>query len=607
VPDAVDQVANPARAVAQAPLPQTPPHPDEPDGTHRRIEPVTVLLLLALFYGALGRYSAAKHLTPHIDEPASVLAAQMVAEKGLPIFPSGVPYFQGAFLSYLLAPFSWFDHGGINHLFSMRLIMVAIGVLTIFFTWKLATQVSGSAWIGAIAAVLVASDPISIKWSGLVRMYAPLELFAVLLLWVFASILMDGVTRKKLAIAVVVFWLGVFTHIATALIWPAIALAALAVYGRKLWRERIDLGFSIGLMAGAPVVLTALNSLLKRGGATPSAGGELPGVTFVGDHLLTFDALTKPAFSAWEELYMDSALAGTMPYIMVLLSALLIGILYFGRGADAASYRLRVGAGLILLAYWLPIIIVGIFTQEPQERYVIHIVPSGFVLVALALQQLAWRIREMRRAPSLPGWQRRVLVGATLLLVTIVALNQVSAAFGLQRGRILDPDYVAASNYVRDRMEPGDPVFSAMTPAPYLVFEGDEGLHFISGSPYSSRTSRYVRTNAEGESVDYWIGVPSVYLMNDLCNMLIQNPTAWIVIDNTRLYNPNFMGGQWAAVITGMTYLKYVDKSGMLVLRPVPAPGRNLDAVSICNQAAQMAAQGTNELNWSRPPLIFVP
>lgn len=607
MPDSVDLVDSPPDSVETPIVVTSEPDTDWFEPVQRRINPVNVLLLLSLFYGALGRISAARHLTPHIDEPASVLAAKMVAEKGLPIFPSGVPYFQGAVLSYLLAPFTWFGYGGIEHLQSQRVVMIGIGVLVIFFTWKLAVQVSDSPWIGAIAAMLVASDPISVKWSGLVRMYAPLELFAVLLLWMMAKIVMDGPTKRRLALAALFFWLGVFTHIATALLWPAIVLCALAVYGRKLWHERRDVGFTLGAMAAAPVLLTALNTLLKRGGATPSAGGELPGVSFVGDHLLTFDALTRPAFGAWEELFMHSALAGTMPYIMVLLSALLIGILYFGRGAEASMRRLRAGAGLLLLAYWLPVIVVGIFTQEPQERYVIHVMPTGFVLIALAIQQMTWKIREIRSSPTAPGWQRRVLIGVTLFLITILVINQISSAFGLQRNRVLDPDYVAAAQFVHDRMDPGDPVYASMTPAPYLVFGSDEGLNFISGSPYSSRTNRYVRVNGNGESVDYWIGVPSVYLMNELCTMIIENPNAWIITDAVRLLNNSLLGGQWAQMIVGMTYIRHSEESGIMILRPIPAPGRDSNAVRICNQAAKLAAQGIDESTWYRPPLIFNP
>jgi hypothetical protein len=251
--------------------------------------------------------------------------------------------------------------------------------------------------------------------------------------------------------------------------------------------------------------------------------------------------------------------------------------------------------------------VVGIFTQEPQERYVIHVVPTGFVLIALAIQQVGWKIREIRSSPTAPGWQRRVLIGVTLLLVSILVINQISSAFGLQRNKVLDPDYVAAAQFVHDRMEPGDPVYTSMTPAPYLVLGSDEGLNFISGSPYSSRTNRYVRVNAVGESVDYWIGVPSVYLMNDLCNMIIQNPNAWIITDAVRLLNPSFLGGEWALMITGMTYIRHSEESGIMILRPIPAPGRSSEAVSICNQAAKLSAQGIDERSWYRPPLSFIP
>src|SRR3712207_8563149 len=48
----------------------------------------------------------------HVDEAPSILAARMVAERGVPVLPSGVLYLQGAPLSYLLAPLLWAGAGG---------------------------------------------------------------------------------------------------------------------------------------------------------------------------------------------------------------------------------------------------------------------------------------------------------------------------------------------------------------------------------------------------------------------------------------------------------------------------------------------------------------
>jgi hypothetical protein len=267
--------------------------------------------------------------------------------------------------------------------------------------------------------------------------------------------------------------------------------------------------------------------------------------------------------------------------------------------------RDRIGTGLLLGSYWLPVIMVGVFTQEPQERYVIHIVPSGFVLIALAVQRIGERAAQVPSGRSI-DWQRRVFAGSAIALVALMVVNQTSAALGLWRTTTLDPDYVAVSQYVEARREPGDVVMSAMTPAPYLAFgESDDGLIFLSGNAYSTRTQRYTRVDDNGQVVDYWIGAPSVYMMNDLCNAILSNPGAWIIIDEMRLNTGNFFGGDTARVIRGLTYQAYWHPSGAMVLRPAPAPGRQADAERICANAARLAEQGITEATWDTPPLRF--
>jgi hypothetical protein len=566
---------------------------------------IHILVGLALVYGAVARLAAADHLSPHIDEPASVLAAKMVSERGLPIFPSGVPYFQGATLSFLLAPFSWFGYGNIDHLHTLRMVSVIIGVLTIGATYLLARQVSGQRWVGAVAAVLVASDPTSIKWSGLVRMYAPLELFSVLFVWVFALIVMEGATRRRLIALPIVFWLGVFTQIAAVLLFPGVVLVALAVYGRSLYRERRDIGLSLAASAAAPIALTILNSAIGRIYDAPaSAGGKIPGVSFVGDHLLTFDALASPSFASWEELFSESALVHVTPYVMIMLSALVFGAIFLVPAEGAAERHYRLGMGIILGAYWIPVIILGVFTDEPQERYLIHIVPSGFVVIAVALQRIVERGLMVPRGRSI-DWQRTAYIGGSVFLAAVLLVQQSSAALGLSHHTTLDPDYVAASEWVEAHHEPGQLVASAMTPAPYLAFdEDDQDLAFLSGNAYSDRTNRYVRLQ-DGKEVDYWIGVESYYLLNDVCTMIAQNPKMFLIIDNSRLNNPNSFGDNLGTVIRGLMYVAYIGPGNVAVFRPAPAPGHQALAEHICARAAELQSQGINELTWPTPPLRF--
>src|SRR6476660_2073774 len=52
----------------------------------------TLGLFAILAVGAAVRVWAARYVSPHVDEPASLLPAVMVAERGWPKFPSGSPY-----------------------------------------------------------------------------------------------------------------------------------------------------------------------------------------------------------------------------------------------------------------------------------------------------------------------------------------------------------------------------------------------------------------------------------------------------------------------------------------------------------------------------------
>ncbi|HEY7036322.1 MAG TPA: hypothetical protein VH482_33650, partial [Thermomicrobiales bacterium] len=78
---------------------------DDEDGETRRAGSWVPAAMLALVVAAfLIRLSMAEHLSSHVDEAASIMAARAVAHKGAPVFPSGTLYLQGGTLSYVLAP-----------------------------------------------------------------------------------------------------------------------------------------------------------------------------------------------------------------------------------------------------------------------------------------------------------------------------------------------------------------------------------------------------------------------------------------------------------------------------------------------------------------------
>ena len=556
---------------------------------------VRIVVMLATLFGGLGRLAAAAGLGPHIDEAASVLAAQMVAERGLPVFPSGVPYFQGATLSYLAAPLTALGAGADGDLFTLRLISVVAGTLAILAVFLLARQVTGRPWVGAAAAIAMAIDPVSIRWSGHVRMYALLELLAALMLLAAARLLQDGPTRRRIALLVAVVWVAIFTQIAAALLLPAIVAMAVYRWRWTLLRERRDVaGALLGCLA-APIGLTLANRV-AGGGLSPSTRPDASGVSFVGDHLLALESLTLPTLEAWTALFGDSALAGVTPIAVALGTGIVIGRWALVGGAEDAERR-RIGAGLLLLAYWGSALAIAFLTLGLEQRYLLHTMPAACVLMAMALHAIvaSGEARETSAVAGAGGGRRWPVrhVGAAALAALLV-LHAASGIRFIARHPDVHPNYAQAAAYVEARRAPGERVYTAMTTAAYLQMGADD-LFFLPGAATSLRTRNYVRLNAEGTAVDYWIGVPAFSLLNDVCTELLTHPDAWVIVDDPRLWADWAFGEDLRVVIEGLTYLQTIGEGFVLVRRPAPIAGRDPAAERICARAANLAGRGLDE------------
>src|SRR5829696_6639643 len=102
----------------------------------RAVLPFLLLVLLAFTI----RGVTATRLIPHVDEAATMLATEMVATKGVPVFPSGVLYLQGASLSYLLTPLAALIGDTIDQLTVLRFVNVLIGTGVVMLTALLAAR-----------------------------------------------------------------------------------------------------------------------------------------------------------------------------------------------------------------------------------------------------------------------------------------------------------------------------------------------------------------------------------------------------------------------------------------------------------------------------------
>ncbi|MCC6792573.1 MAG: glycosyltransferase family 39 protein [Thermomicrobiales bacterium] len=347
--------------------------------------PIAMLALVVAAF--LFRYTAAEHLSSHVDESASVLAAEMVAEKGIPLFPSDTLYLQGATISYLLAPLIALDIGGLSDLLPLRMLSVFAGTLAVFFAFKLGKTLTGSAVAGFVIALMIAVDPASVRWGGMVRMYALLQLVALVVIWLFLRALLRPPRRNELAILVAVFWFGVFTHIAICLLLPGMVVGAFLTYGRDLQNRRRDVSVALAACFGAPVVMLGINKLFEP--SNEAVSDSLPGVSFVGDFLFSFDQILHPSFQSWKLLFSYDDLGTIVSGLVVMASCVLVGRHFLGEPAVTAYtiMRRRIVATLFLI-YWLPIVAVAALATEQNERYLLHIHPVGLLLVVILVYDL---------------------------------------------------------------------------------------------------------------------------------------------------------------------------------------------------------------------------
>lgn len=531
------------------------------DVVYARTAWINNIFLVLIGLGGILRLLAANTLTPHVDEGASLLAAHAVVDRGFPILPSGTVYTQGALLSYLTAPFVWLGLDDLSDLNALRSVVVVAGTIAIYLAYRFASILTGDQRIGLVMAALVAFDPLSIQWSGHLRMYGLMQAITFGLALAWTLLLSQGATWKRSVAVVLLYWAAVGTHLGSAaLLGGAMALSALIVYRMQLLRAWRTLA-TLALSAAGAGALMVLNSTLGSSsvGDPEKASSEKP-VSFVGDNLLTPFAFDIDDID-WAALVRPENLFYLVPGILVAL-ATFIGGRQMLRSARPVT---RVGAVVALCMYWIPMIGVGLFTNSPNERYVLNAHLVGFifmsVIVIAALDY--WRDRQpaYNVLPPALAQGMAIAMAAALLFGTTWRIENP----------VVHPDHNAAMEYVAEHHEPGQPIISALPAISYLALDEEDrdDLYFLAGQQdqdYSRRYTRYV----EGQGLtDYWTGSPVLITPQSLSDMLIDYPDAWVIVDRERLSEEWAYQGDIANTLMEETTPVFMAEGGVVVLKPL--------------------------------------
>ncbi len=535
-------------------------------------------LAVVVLVAVLIRVAGARTFTPQADEPASILAAHQIAEKGVPILPSGTLYLHGATLSYLLTPFVWAGYGDLDDLTAMRMVSVLFGTIAVILTFFLARRVSGASWVGVLASFLLAIDPVSVEWGSLARMYSVFQATTTATVLLFLLLLVRKRSTLMLAGFVLCFWLSIFSHLGAALIWPGMVAISFATYGKGFFRERRDLIYALAACLLAPLSISAMNAVLQPKNYRPDLNSSF--FSFAGEGLFSTERIRQPRITAWDALFGNGNMSSFLPFVFVVLCGALIGSLFLRARAghqarghqeggrldavlDPGERDRRIMTGAVLSIYWGAVLAVCFFTVEQKPRYLLHVHPLTYVLfalgVALLLQQSGLATRNVALFHI---WQRWLPQSVAAALAVAVAIFVLGGGLNWRFFRpIIDSDHIGGVEYVAAMKGPDDLVIAALPAPAYLEFGGDDNLMFMAGAEGTNRINRYTRMDADGRTIDYWVGVDSIVSTPQLCNVLTANPEAWIIVDENRLTEIWAFSGPMRETVLRMTDL-YAELDG---------------------------------------------
>ena len=335
--------------------------------------------------------------------------------------------------------YSWMLHfwrlGSGDSEFGLRLLSVAIGVLTVAATYRLGRVVGGPK-AGLLAALLVSISRFDIWWSQEIRMYALAALLATLSLWA-AIRFWDRDRLTDAALYVIFTTAGLYTLYLSVSVMVVANLVWLWVFWRTENRGRALLRWG-----AAQMVVLALFA---------------PWLAYALGHIPTWSSASPVALDVFLRIYWTVLTTGitvsvesywwlTAPVLVIFLVGL-AALLWTGQ----RDWQVGRNVALLLLGLLLPagaVYVVSLpretYFYSPQlaPRYLLIFAPAFYVLLAWGLARLG----DGRRWP-LCAILTSVVVGA--------------AGYGLWRyypGRILLDDYKALEMTLCAYQQPGDAV-----------------------------------------------------------------------------------------------------------------------------------------------------
>jgi 4-amino-4-deoxy-L-arabinose transferase-like glycosyltransferase len=523
-------------------------------------------MCLTVLVGFLLRLSFYLGQVYYIDEFISMLAATIVAQRGLPIFPSGLFYDHGLLFSFISGAFVALLG------FSEEMVRwptLLVSVLTIAAYYMAARQLFDSRATGLLAAVLVTLDSFSIIWGARARMYALAHLFVLLsVVWLLKSTLKQPSRRGRYLF--LLFLAGaLFSHTVSFITVPALVILLFIVtlvYRRewlrspRLWQEAV--------VALAVLVVTLVVVSMGQTGSTvslqnPTADAPPPfGLEFLRGFFLP--GLEWSRFDELVDFFMTPAYKWFVFAILVALLATFYRVLRRPPTfSDIAFLFLTLFVAVVVME------IGALLTENWQKaRYLIILtLPAFFLLAAESLTRLLRGLAHLVTSLSGDAIRRRWVQ----TMVPVAGIVAVVGAWGPAALDISDTrgtgNYHTAFAFVHKNWQPGDRVMTIHPSAAYLYL----GRCDYYANQVSAKVFSEDEAEAEGSLIDRYTGSPLIDTVEGLNEVLAEGNRIWFVVGTSRLYrryDPFFV----QQILAQMDLAHHTGGVLVFLSRPYPQP-----------------------------------
>lgn len=519
--------------------------------------PNRIIILLAfvalLSLGLWLRFRFIHTVQLYPDEFVTLLAVQMIGQKGLPVMPSGLFYDHGLLFSYAGSLAGWFGPARL----AVRTASLVFGILTLGVTFWL-----GRRWFspaaGLIAVTGLAVAPVAIEWSSRARMYALLQLLVLITL----ALAYEGVSQNsaKWRWAALLAYLGAtLTHFVAVALAPALVLAG----GVLWWQKRAGEQGIKGAEETSPllprpsaalqwvteiivlILILAIAFLVKRAGQPKGiealdAGSVLPGLAQV---FTIYSNFTLNPINGWQAIAPFYLTLPALIFAPFALLAIIAGMEGWRRG-EKSRFSPALFFSLILLITTLEMILL-VSPDRRDDKYLFMLLPA---LLLLGAQGMVLVGETIVNTLSSTGNQRPVITVAghrqpthnTQLTSLSSILYLLSSIFPLlASGFILltaqssvralltntGDDYDSAFAYVQAHWQEGDSILTG-TPAAAAFYLGRNDFYGVQRrGGYDYRL-----LNVNGQAVDRWLGSPAIRTPAELHEILARQ-NVWLILE----------------------------------------------------------------------------